>query len=122
MGTGDPAKQRYGTGGGTMTSSHTTGGHTTGGSVRRSGLHPIFAPSERLMQRCTLAQKFSVIAVVLLIPLAFVTNSYLSLQNHNVNFAGDERAGVRALRPMVDLLAAVGDVRAGAARRDLSGV
>src|SRR5687767_11582576 len=84
------------------------------------GFRTIFAPSELLMRRLKLAQKFAVIAVVLLIPAAFVTNSYLSLQNHNLDFAKNERAGVQAIRPMVDLLAAVGDARGGAARGDLS--
>jgi methyl-accepting chemotaxis protein len=86
------------------------------------GFQTIFAPSELLMTRLKLAQKFAVIAVVLLIPAAFVTNSYLSLQNHNIDFARNERAGVVAIRPMVDLLAAVGDARGGAARGDLSRV
>ena len=90
--------------------------------MNAKGFQRIFAPSELMMKRLKLAQKFAVIAVVLLIPAAFVTNSYLSLQNHNLDFARNERAGVIAIRPMVDLLAAVGDARAGAARGDLSRV
>jgi methyl-accepting chemotaxis protein len=86
------------------------------------GFRTVFGPSELLMKRLKLAQKFAVIAVVLLIPAAFVTNSYLSLQNSNIDFAKNERHGVVAIRPMVDLLAAVGDARGGSARGDLSRV
>ncbi len=88
--------------------------------MNAKGFQTIFAPSELLMKRLKLAQKFAVIAVVLLIPAAFVTNSYLSLQNSNIDFARNERAGVVAIRPMVDLLAAVGDARGGAARGEPS--
>jgi methyl-accepting chemotaxis protein len=88
--------------------------------MNAKGFQTIFAPSELLMKRLKLAQKFAVIAVVLLIPAAFVTNSYLSLQNSNIDFARNERAGVVAIRPMVDLLAAVGDARGSAARGEPS--
>jgi methyl-accepting chemotaxis protein len=90
--------------------------------MKARGFQTIFAPSELLMTRLKLAQKFAVIAVVLLIPAAFVTNSYLSLQNNNLDFASNERAGVVAIRPMVELLAAVGDARSAAARGDASRV
>ncbi len=82
----------------------------------------IFAPCERLMRRLKLAQKFALIAIVLVAPLAFVTYSYYVTQNKQVVFADQERAGIVAIRPMVELLAAVGEARSAAAQDDASGV
>ena len=76
----------------------------------------IFAPCERLMRRLKLAQKFGLIAIVLVAPLAFVTYSYYDTQNKQVVFADQERAGIVAIRPMVELLAAVGEARSAAAQ------
>jgi methyl-accepting chemotaxis protein len=86
------------------------------------GLQTLFIPCEQLMRRLKLAQKFAVIAVVLVVPLGFVTNSYLAVQNKQVAFSSKERVGVAAIRPMVDLLAAVDDARSGAAHGDASHV
>ena len=78
----------------------------------------IFVPCEWLMRRLNLAKKFAVIAIVLVIPLAVVTNSYLQVQGNQVSFSTKERAGVVAVRPLVGLLAAVDDARSAAARAE----
>src|SRR5579859_1329009 len=81
----------------------------------------IFAPCERLMRRLKLAQKFALIAIVLVAPLAFVTDRYYVTQNKQVVFADQERAGIVSIRPMIELLAAVDDARSAAARGAGSG-
>ncbi|HWW52323.1 MAG TPA: methyl-accepting chemotaxis protein, partial [Acidimicrobiales bacterium] len=88
------------------------------GQPGRRGLARLFLPCEWLMSRLKLAQKFAVIAVVLIVPLVFVMTSYLGLQNRQVAFSSKERVGVVAIRPMVELLAAVDAARSGAARGD----
>jgi methyl-accepting chemotaxis protein len=89
--------------------------------VNGRGFLTVFAPGEALMRRLKLAQKFGVLAVVLLVPFVFVTNSYVSVQNDNRDFSAKERLGVVAIRPMVELLGAVGEARARAARGEPGG-
>ena len=50
----------------------------------------IFAPCEWLMRRLNLAKKFAVIAVVLVIPLALVTRSYVQVEGNQVSFSAKE--------------------------------
>src|SRR5687768_15931383 len=76
----------------------------------------------RSVGRLKLAPTFAVIAVVLMAPLAFVTANYVDAQNAQVAFSAKERVGVTDIRPMVELLAAVGDARSRAAAGDASGV
>ena len=75
----------------------------------------LFAPCEALMRRLKLGQKFALIAVVLLAPLAFVTYSYVSTQGKQEAFSTKERAGLTAIRPLVTLLGAAAEARSGAA-------
>jgi methyl-accepting chemotaxis protein len=82
----------------------------------------VFAPCERLMRRLNPAQKFALIAIVLVAPLAFVTDRYYVTQNKQVVFADQERAGIIAIRPMIGLLAAVDDARSAAPHGAASGV
>jgi methyl-accepting chemotaxis protein len=82
----------------------------------------IFAPCELLMRRLKPAQKFALIAIVLVVPLAFVTDRYYVTQNKQVVFADQERAGIVAIRPMIDLLAAVDNARSAAAHGAASGI
>ena len=51
----------------------------------------LFAPCEALMRRLKLGQKFALIAVVLVAPLAFVTYSYVSSQGKQEAFSTKER-------------------------------
>ena len=59
------------------------------------------------MRRLKLAQKFALIAVVLVAPLTFITYSYYVTQHKQVAFADRERAGTVAIRQMAELLAVV---------------
>jgi methyl-accepting chemotaxis protein len=70
-----------------------------------------FAPASKLMARLKYSQKFLVIGVVLVAPLAFVVKSYLDVQSRDVSFAVKERVGVVYLRPATELLAQVVSAR-----------
>ena len=82
----------------------------------------VFAPCEALMRRLKLGQKFALIAVVLVAPLAFVTYSYVSAQGAQEAFSAKERAGLIAVRPLVALLGAVDEARSGAAQSNPAAV
>jgi methyl-accepting chemotaxis protein len=75
----------------------------------------IFAPSERLMRRLKLPQKFALIAIVLVTPLAFVAVSYISAQDTQAGFASKERVGIQGIDPALALLSAVDAARSAAA-------
>ena len=75
----------------------------------------LFAPCEALMRRLKLGQKFALIAIVLIAPLAFITYSYVSAQGKQEAFSTQEQAGLIAVRPLVALLGAVDEARSGAA-------
>ena len=74
------------------------------------------------MRRLKLGQKFGLIAVVLIAPLAFVTYSYVSAQGKQEAFSTKERAGLIAVRPLVALLGAVDEARSGAAHSNPAAV
>ena len=74
-----------------------------------------FGPSEALMRRLKLPQKFALIAVLLVTPFAFVAKSYVDAQTSQADFAAGERSGMVAIDPMTRLLGAVDDARAAAA-------
>jgi methyl-accepting chemotaxis protein len=78
----------------------------------------LFAPCEALMRRLKPGQKFALIALALIVPLAFVTYSYVGGQRKQVAFSAKERVGVTAVRPLVDLLAATDEARSAAAHGD----
>ena len=82
----------------------------------------LFAPCEALMRSLKLGQKFALIAVVLIAPLAFVTYSYVSAQGKQEAFSTKERAGLAAVRPLVALLGAVDEARSGAAHSNPAAV
>jgi methyl-accepting chemotaxis protein len=81
----------------------------------RAVANAIFKPCERLMRRLKLAQKFALITVVLVTPMAFVAISYIGGQNTQAAFAVKERAGLAASRPMLAMLGAVDRARSAAA-------
>ena len=70
------------------------------------------------MRRLRPGQKFALIAAALIIPLAFVTYSYVAGQRKQVEFSAKERVGVAAVRPLVELLAATNEARSAAAQGD----
>ncbi|MCW2928314.1 MAG: methyl-accepting chemotaxis sensory transducer [Thermoleophilia bacterium] len=57
------------------------------------------APTRALMDRLSFAGKFTVIAVVLLAPLAYVAYSYLGVQRTNTEFSAKERVGTEYIIP-----------------------
>jgi methyl-accepting chemotaxis protein len=84
------------------------------------GVWRIFDPADWIMRKLKLAQKFAVIAVVLLVPLGFVLNSYLDVQNSQIGFSAKERVGVAAIKPTAELLVAVGDARSAFATKGVT--
>ena len=82
--------------------------------LRRAG-RIVFGPSESLMRRLKLPWKFLLVAVLLITPFVGVGRSYLDSQDSQANFAVGERAGIRAVGPMTQLLGAVQGARAAAA-------
>jgi methyl-accepting chemotaxis protein len=75
----------------------------------------LFGPSEALMRRLKLPQKFLLVAVLLLTPFVVVGRSYIRAQNSQADFAIGERAGIVAVDPMTRLLGAVESLRAASA-------
>jgi methyl-accepting chemotaxis protein len=68
-------------------------------------LGTIFVPSTRLMARFRYAKKFALIAVVMLLPLAYVGHAYLADQGAKIGFSTKERVGVTYAAPANRLLA-----------------
>jgi len=75
----------------------------------------VFGPSEHLMRRLKLPQKFALIAVVLVTPFAFVAVSYINAQDKQAAFGTKERVGLKVIDPMLALLSAVDSARSAAA-------
>jgi methyl-accepting chemotaxis protein len=75
-----------------------------------------FRPAERFVGRLRYAQKFLLIGLVMMVPLAWVVKSYISAQNHGTAFADSESVGVTYLRPATNLLFQVVRARALAVR------
>src|SRR5579872_4672015 len=61
-------------------------------------------PGVRLMSRLKYSRKFLLIGLVLIAPLVWVVQSYLSVQNRDTAFAAKERVGLVYLRPATTLL------------------
>jgi methyl-accepting chemotaxis protein len=77
----------------------------------------IFSPATRLMGRLRYAQKFAVIAAVLIVPLALASFAYLREAERTYDFSERERLGVRYIEPATDLLGAVSVARDAAVSR-----
>jgi methyl-accepting chemotaxis protein len=75
-------------------------------------LRPALRPAVTLMSRLRYAQKFLLIALVMIVPLAWVVKSYLGVQQDGMSFASAEQAGVVYLKPTTDLLLSVVRARA----------
>ncbi len=56
-----------------------------------------------LLSRLRYVQKILLVALVLLLPLGFVSWGYVDIQRGQVEFSAAERAGVAYLRPLLDL-------------------
>ncbi|MGP0048424.1 MAG: methyl-accepting chemotaxis protein [Solirubrobacteraceae bacterium] len=72
----------------------------------------LLAPAVRLIGRLRYAQKFVLIGLVMVVPLAWVVKAYLGVQSQGTAFAAQERVGLVYLRPATDLLAALVNARA----------
>ena len=71
-----------------------------------------FTPAIRLTGRLKYAQKFLLIGLVLVAPLAFVVKSYLDQQSTQIDFSAKERVGVVYAKPATVLLARLVAARA----------
>ena len=74
------------------------------------------APAARLIGRLRYAQKFLLIGLVLIAPLAYVVVAYLGVQSRDTSFAVKERVGLVYLKPATNLLARLVRARAIAVR------
>jgi methyl-accepting chemotaxis protein len=71
-------------------------------------------PAAILIGRLRYWQKFLLIGLVLIAPLAYVAVAYLGVQSRDTSFAVKERVGIVYLRPATRLLASVVDARSAA--------
>ncbi len=67
----------------------------------------LFRPAVALVGRLRYVQKFVVVGLVLLIPLAVVTGAYINLQRGQIAFSAKERQGVAYLAPLIALTGGV---------------
>src|ERR1043165_5605130 len=67
-------------------------------------LENVFVPATRMMGRFRYAKKFTLIAVVMLLPLAYVGHAYLADQGSKIGFSAKERVGVTYIAPANQLL------------------
>jgi hypothetical protein len=58
----------------------------------------------RLLARLSFSKKFAIVGVVLVLPLAFVTNAYIGVQSAERAFAAKEQMGVTYITPATNLL------------------
>jgi diguanylate cyclase (GGDEF)-like protein len=71
----------------------------------------LFRPAAALAGRLRYAQKFLVVGLVLIIPLAVVAWAYVDLQRAQIAFSAKERQGVAYLGPLMALTDAVVEAR-----------
>src|SRR5215475_14855252 len=70
------------------------------------GLHMLafFKPASRFMSRLKYSQKFTLILVLLLLPLIVVLTQFLSKINEDIDFGAKERLGLIYNAPVLDFL------------------
>jgi methyl-accepting chemotaxis protein len=90
-------------------------------SARRPWQVP-FGPAAWVMGRLRYAQKFVLVGVILIAPLAYVLNAYLSDKDASIAFSAKERLGVQYVRPSLALLADVVEARSAAVAGDRAGL
>src|SRR4051795_1278829 len=81
-----------------------------------------FAPAAWVMTRLRYAQKFVLVGLILIAPLAYVLNAYLSDKDASIGFSAKERLGVQYVRPSLALLADVTSARSAAVAGDRAGL
>jgi signal transduction histidine kinase/CheY-like chemotaxis protein len=74
-------------------------------------LQNVFNPAVQLMNRLKYPQKFMLVGLVLLFPLAVVLVQYLATTSANIEFSARERLGVSYAKPVMAFLSAVQDHR-----------
>jgi methyl-accepting chemotaxis protein len=78
----------------------------------------LLQPSRALTGRLSFGRKFALLAVLLLVPLAVVTNGYFHEKGSQIAFSDAERDGTVYLRPVTALLQDLVEARAAAVRGD----
>jgi methyl-accepting chemotaxis protein len=81
----------------------------------------MIASGRSLLSRLSFATKFALVGVVILVPLAYLTYSYVALKATQVSFASKEQVGVTYLQPVDALLANVVSARSTAVQAQSSG-
>src|SRR6266404_3501833 len=81
-------------------------------SLHKEAFQRVFAPAAAFIGRLKYAQKFLLIGLVLLAPLAFVGYTYLGQQGTQTAFSAKERVGVAYIRPLNALLGTLVQARA----------
>lgn len=74
-------------------------------------MRAIFGPATALVGRLRYAQKFVVVGLVLMVPLGFVAQAYVNLQQSQIELSKRERTGVAFMLPLVELTALVAEAR-----------
>ena len=82
----------------------------------QEAFHRAFTPATAIMGRLKYAQKFILIGLVLLAPLAFVGYSYLQQQGTQTAFSAKERVGVAYIQPLNALLGTLVQARDAAVK------
>ncbi len=67
-------------------------------------MNALFAPAIALMNRLKYPAKFSLIGLLLLLPLAFALNQYLNQINKDIDFAHKEQVGLEYNEPVLRIL------------------
>src|ERR1039457_536578 len=67
-------------------------------------MNPLFAPAVHLMQRLRLLPKFVLVTLVFMAPLVLVTTLLINELGRSIAFAQEERAGVRLIRQVGNLI------------------
>jgi diguanylate cyclase (GGDEF)-like protein len=65
----------------------------------------LFRPAAKLAGSLSYVQKFIVIALVMFIPLGFITMVHVDLEHSQIEFSAKERRGVAYMAPLVELTA-----------------
>lgn len=65
----------------------------------------------RAASRLSFSKKFALIGLVILLPLGYTTNAYISVQSTQINFSASERKGAEYIEPVNALLLSVIDQR-----------
>jgi methyl-accepting chemotaxis protein len=73
-----------------------------------------FGPATAVLGRLRYAQKFALIGLVLLAPLAFVVNAYVTEKGAQIAFSAKERVGTEYMTPAAAVLADLVDAREAA--------